>query len=189
MIRQLVLHSRSYRRFYESKSIKRQTLRDLVDLARLSPSAANLQNLRYWLIESGADCEKIFPCLKWANYLKEWDGPLYGERPAAYILVLAPHNATKFHYFDCGIASQSIMLGACSLGLGGCMIASMDRERLHRELGLPQGMEIMLTLALGYPAEEVVVDSIDGEGNIEYWRDEKDRHHVPKLDLNTLILN
>jgi nitroreductase len=189
MIRQLVLHSRSYRRFYESKTINRQTLRDLVDLARLSPSAANMQKLRYWIIESGTDCAKVFPCLKWANYLKDWDGPQYGERPSAYILVLAPHNATKFHYFDCGIASQSIMLGAASLGMGGCMIASMDRERLNRELGLPQGMEIMLTLALGYPAEEVVVDTIGAEGNIEYWRDEKDRHHVPKLDLNTLILN
>ncbi|MDX9828593.1 MAG: nitroreductase family protein, partial [Spirochaetia bacterium] len=94
MIRQLVLRSRSYRRFIEVKSIPKKTLRDLVDLARLSPSAANMQNLRYWLVESGPACDKVFPCLKWANYLKEWGGPQSGERPSAYIIVLAPHNMT-----------------------------------------------------------------------------------------------
>ncbi len=189
MIRQLVLMNRSFRRYDESKRISSQTLRDLVDLARLSPSAANLQNLRYWLVEDDESLEKVFPCLRWANYLKDWDGPLPSERPVAYILVLAPHNVTKFHYYDCGIACQSMLLGATSMGFGGCMIASMDRDRMKRELGLPEDMEIMLAVALGYPAEEVVIDSIDEKGNIEYWRDEKDRHHVPKLDLKTLILN
>ena len=189
MIRRLVLRSRSYRRFIEVKSIPKKTLRDLVDLARLSPSAANMQNLRYWLVESGPACDKVFPCLKWANYLKEWGGPQSGERPSAYIIVLAPHNITKFHYYDCGIACQTMMLGATDWGMGGCMIASMDREHLQRVLCLPEDMEVMLVLALGFPAEEVVVESIDREGNIEYWRDEKDRHHVPKLDLDTLVLN
>lgn len=189
MIRQLVMRNRSYRRFHESKVITRQTLRELVDLARLSPSAANLQNLRFWLVESGSLCELVFPCLKWANYLKDWEGPQFGERPSAYILVLAPHNVTKFHYYDCGIACQSMLLGATDWGMGGCMIASMDRERLKRDLELPENIEIMLAVALGYPAEEVVIDTINNDGNIEYWRDERDRHHVPKLDLNTLILN
>jgi nitroreductase len=82
-----------------------------------------------------------------------------------------------------------MLLGATDWGMGGCMIASMDRERLKRDLELPENMEIMLAVALGYPAEEVVIDTINNDGNIEYWRDERDRHHVPKLDLNTLILN
>jgi nitroreductase len=187
MIRQLVLRNRSYRRFDQSKSISRQTLRDLVDLARLSPSAANLQNLRFWLVSNPHN--SLFGCLRWANYLKDWDGPMEGERPAGYILVLAPHNCTKYHYYDAGIACQSVLLGATEIGLGGCILASVDRDEAKRILKIPPEWEILLVIALGIPAEEVIIDQIATNDNIEYWRDEKDRHHVPKRDLDTLILN
>nr|MDK2850611.1 hypothetical protein [Candidatus Cloacimonadota bacterium] len=187
MIRQLVHRNRSYRRFDQSKSISKQTLRDLVDLARLSASAANLQNLRFWLVDHPDN--DVFSCLRWANYLKNWDGPMEGERPAAYIIVLGPQNFTKFTSFDAGIACQSILLGATEIGLGGCILASVDKEKLQKLEGIPSDWEIMLVIALGVPAEEVVIDNIGEGGNIEYYRDEKGRHHVPKRDLDILILN
>ncbi|HQB97989.1 MAG TPA: nitroreductase family protein [Candidatus Cloacimonadota bacterium] len=187
MMRQLVVRNRSFRRFEQGTAISKQTLRELVELARLSPSAANLQNLRFWLIDSPNS--EVFKCLKWANYLKQWDGPLEGERPAAYIIVLTPINCSKYSYIDTGIACQSIMLGATEIGLGGCMIAAVDREKLHQVQGIPNDYEIALVLALGVPAEEVVIDDLSPGDNIEYWRDERDRHHVPKRILDTLILN
>lgn len=188
MFSQLVLRNRSYRRFDQSKSVSQQTLRDLVDYARLSPSAANLQNLRFWLVDHPH--EGLFDSLRWANYLKNWDGPREGERPAAYIIVLAPRQCTKFHYIDSGIACQSMLLGATEIGLGGCMMASVDRDKVHKIFGISdQEWEILLVIALGVPAEVVVVDRLGSSENIEYWRDEKDRHHVPKRNLDTLILN
>jgi nitroreductase len=187
MIHQLVVRNRSFRRFKQHTPISKQTLRDLVDLARVSASAANLQNLRYWLVDNPH--EGLFKCLKWANYLKDWDGPADGEHPAAYIVVLAPVSCSTFCYIDTGIACQSMLLGATELGIGGCMIAAVDRDKVHEVLAIPNKWEIVLVIALGVPDEEVVIDSIGPDGNIEYWRDEQDRHHVPKLDLNTLILN
>ncbi len=187
MVRQLVLRNRSYRRFDESQKISKQTLRDLVDLARLSASAANLQNLRFWLVDHPND--GVFGCLRWANYLKDWEGPLQGERPSAYIIILGPCKFTKFTSYDVGIACQSMLLGATEIGLGGCMIASVDKDKLHKLQNIPPDWEIMLVLALGVPSEEVVIDTIGVGENIEYYRDEKGRHHVPKRDLDTLILN
>lgn len=186
-MRQLIVRNRSYRRFEQNTAISKQTLRDLVELARLSASAANLQNLRFWLVEhphSG-----VFESLKWANYLKDWKGPMEGEQPAAYIVVLSTRNCSKYDFIDTGIACQSILLGATELGLGGCMLAAVDRENVHRVLQIPNQWEIVLVIALGVPAEEVVLDTIPPGGNIEYWRDERDRHHVPKRELDTLILN
>jgi hypothetical protein len=105
MIRQLVVRNRSYRRFKEQTRISKQTLRDLVELARVSASAANLQNLRYWLVDHPD--QRLFDCLKWANYLKDWDGPIPGERPSAYIVILAPRCCSKYSFIDTGIACQS----------------------------------------------------------------------------------
>jgi hypothetical protein len=43
-------------------------------------------------------------------------------------------------------------------------------------------------LALGKPAETVVIDPVGEEGDIKYWRDDRDVHHVPKRSLDELIL-
>ena len=82
-----------------------------------------------------------------------------------------------------------MLLGATEIGLGGCMIASVDREKVQKIFGIPEEWEILLVIALGVPAETVVVDQMGSDENIEYWRDEKDRHHVPKRNLDTLILH
>lgn len=188
MFRDIVLRNRSYRRFDQKKRISLDMLSDIVEFARISPSAANLQTLRFWLVREYSACETVFKSLKWANYLHDWNGPLEGEKPAAYILVLAPHNCTKFTFIDAGIVCQTMLLGAVEKGLGGCMIASVDRDQVHQDLELPMHKEILMVIALGVPTEQVVIDNIELDGNIEYWRDEKDRHHVPKHNLGTLIL-
>ncbi|MFC1511546.1 nitroreductase family protein, partial [Candidatus Margulisiibacteriota bacterium] len=84
----LILRNRSYRRFFENEKISLETLRELVDLARLSPSAANLQPLKYILSADPAKNAKIFPHLSWAGYIKDWGGPKEGERPSAYIIII-----------------------------------------------------------------------------------------------------
>ena len=88
MLRDLIISNRSCRRFHEEVTIERQTLEELVDLARLSASAGNLQPLKYILSHEPQENARIFANLAWAAYLKEWPGPSPGERPAAYIILL-----------------------------------------------------------------------------------------------------
>ena len=133
MLKKLIQKNRSYRRFDQSKLVDKKLLRDLVDLARLSPSAANLQPLKYVLINDPDLNKKIFPTLSWAGYLRSWPGPDEGERPAAYITILGDTAIKKTINCDHGIAIQSILLGAVEKGLGGCVIASINRDEL-REL-------------------------------------------------------
>ncbi len=186
-IRELVLKTRSYRRFDESFQIDIKTLESLVDLARLSASAANRQPLKYILCSNRDCCEKIFPSLAWAGYLKEWNGPVPGERPSAYIIILGDKTVTESFNVDHGIAAQSIMLGASELGLGGCIIASIRREMLRKEINIPEKFEILLVLALGKPVENVILEEIK-DGDIKYWRDDAQNHHVPKRKLEDVII-
>ena len=187
-LRDLVLRNRSYRRFDQQATIKLETLKELVDLARLSASGANRQPLKYMLSCDPQKNASIFPHTRWAGYLKDWAGPAEGERPAAYVVILGDTTVRKEFDTDLGIAAQSIMLGATERGLGGCMIASIDREQLRAVLEIPEQYKILLVLALGKPKEKVVIDPVGPDGDIKYWRDDKGTHHVPKRSLEEIIV-
>lgn len=184
----LVVKNRSYRRFDESHVISREDLVELISLARCTASAGNRQSLKYILSAEPETNDLIFPCLAWAAYLNDWDGPAPGERPSAYITILLDEAIAKDPLCDDGIVAQTILLGAVEKGLGGCIIASIQRERLRQELEIPENFTIRLVLALGKPAERVVLDDLSAEGNIRYWRDEQGIHHVPKRNLDDLIV-
>ena len=119
MIRDLIRKNRTCRRFRQDYQISRDTLRDLVDLARLSASAGNIQPLKYVLSCDPEKNARIFPHLAWAGYFDDWPGPPEGERPSAYIIMLGDTTLHKSFDCDAGIAAQSIMLGASEKGLAG----------------------------------------------------------------------
>ena len=187
-MKELVLKNRSYRRFHQDSSVSPETLRELVDLARLSASAANLQPLKFMLSADTRKNAVIFAHLAWAGYLKDWPGPSEGERPAAYIIILGDTRLKQSFGCDHGIAAQSILLGATERGLGGCMIASVRKPALSQALAIPDHYEILLAIALGKPKETVVIEAVGPAGDIKYWRDAEGTHHVPKRSLDELIV-
>ena len=188
MIEDLIRRNRSYRRFYQDRIIDKQILIELVNLARLSPSSANLQPLKYVLSNTPERNGLIFPCLAWAGYLKEWPGPREGERPSAYIVILGDTQITRNFGCDHGIAAQSILIGATEKGLNGCILGSINRERLREIISIPQQYELILVIALGVKKETVVIEEVK-DNDIKYWRDEKSIHHVPKRSLSEIILD
>ncbi len=188
MIKNFIVKNRSFRRFDQTHAIKTTILKELVELARFSPSAANLQPLKYIFSNDDRRNKIIFPHLRWAGYLKDWPGPPEGERPSAYIIILGDNNIKQDIDCDHGIAAQSMLLGAVEKGLGGCIIGSIRRKELKRELNIPPHLEILLTIALGKPIEQVKLETVQENGDIKYWRDNKGVHHVPKRSLNEIIV-
>ena len=188
MIGDLVKANRSCRRFHEDQPVELKTLEELVDLARLSASGANLQPLKYILVCEPQMNAEIFSCLGWAAYLKEWPGPEPGERPAAYIVILGDTAISKEFGVDHGIAGQSLLLGAREKGLAGCMLGTINRKDLRSILNIESHLKILLVLAIGKPKEEVVIETVGPDGNIRYWRDAEAVHHVPKRSLREIII-
>lgn len=188
MIKEIIEKSRSYRRFYEDYRIDEGELKELIELARLSPSGSNLQPLKYILSYSNEKNELIFPLLGWAGYLKDWPGPMPGERPSAYIVILGDKGISSSFDRDLGIAGQSMLLGAAERGLGGCMIGNIKRNELRAALKIKEQYDILLVIALGKPKENVIIETIGPEGDVKYWRDEEENHHVPKRRLEDLIV-
>ena len=188
MFADLVRQNRTVRRFRQDEPVAEATLRELVDLARLSASGGNRQPLKYVLSCDPDKNARIFPHLAWAGSLKDWPGPAEGERPAAYILILLDKELRPNAGVDHGIAAQSITLGACEKGLGCCMMGAIQRQNIKEELGIPERYDLLLVLAIGRPAEQVVIDDAAPGGDVTYYRDENDVHHVPKRTLDEIII-
>jgi nitroreductase len=188
MLADLVLKNRSCRRFYQKHGIDLKTLKDLVNLARLSASGGNVQPLKYILSYDPQKNALIFAHLAWAAFLKDWPGPNDGERPSAYIIILGDSEISQSFGCDHGIAAQTILLGATEKGLGGCIIGSIQRENLRAALKIPSHFDILLVLALGKPKESVMIERVDVSGNTRYYRDNQGVHHVPKRSLEDIII-
>lgn len=184
----LILKTRSYRRFDENYVVSTEELKVMVNCARLGASARNQQSLKYLILNGASGINSVFSLLKWAGYLTDWDGPIEGERPTGYIVVLNDRSIAENHFCDEGIALQNMMLCATSIGLGSCIIASVNKTKLRNNLNLPDDYEILNVLAVGKPNEKIVIEEMVDD-NYKYWRDEKEVHHVPKRSLDQIIID
>jgi len=186
---EIVKKNRSYRVYYEEKVIPNDTLIEFVDNARLIPSSMNLQLSKYYI----ADYDKrhiVFPHLKWAAYLADWDGPKEGERPAAYIIILSDQNISSNVKFDHAIAAQTILLSAVEKDMGGCIIGTIiNKEGLAQSLNIPDHCTIELVVALGFPKEKIILKEINPGDDIKYYRDSEGNHYVPKRKLADIIIS
>jgi nitroreductase len=187
-LKDLILRNRSYRRFIQKARITQKQLSSWIDLARLGASGRNAQTIKYITITDEKMCKKIYPNLAWAGYIQDWDGPEEGERPAAYVVMLNDENLGKNYFSDDGIAVQNLLLGAVNDGYGGCIIRAFKNKELRTLLELAENHKIIQIVALGKPIEEIVLEEMK-EGDIKYWRDEKQIHYVPKRKLDEIIIN
>ena len=181
----IVLKRRSVRRF-KQKPIPLDTLKKLVNAARVAPSAANLQPLKYIIVKKKDLVKEVFTTLKWAAYITPKGNPPEGQRPVAYIVVLADTKISKKGYeIDVGTAVENIVLVAWNEGIGSCLIGSIDKKRLRNLLRIPVHLEIALVIALGLPNEYPVMEEMTD--TLKYWRDESGVHHVPKRRLGDIL--
>jgi nitroreductase len=185
-LRQLVKEARSFRRYDQSKRLDEKQLLDVIDIARLTPSAANRQPLKYRIVFEKTECEKVFSTLSWAGALHDWSGPEEGEKPAAYILILLDTEISKHAWVDPGIVGVTMQYAATQMGFGGCMLGAVDKAALSELLEIPGRYVLQLVVALGVPAEQVVLET--AEEDTTYFRDADGTHHVPKRTLDDLIL-
>ena len=181
----LIVSRRSIRQF-QSEPLSEEVLHELVNAARLAPSAANRQPLEFIAVRGEQTKNKIFPCLKWAGYIAPEGNPRSGKEPQAYIVTLVNTSIrAKSFERDVGAAMENMILAAWSLGIGSCWIVTFDSERIRSILGIPEGFAIDSVLALGYPAESPSVEDL--RDSVQYWKDEEGKLHVPKRRLESVL--
>lgn len=180
-----ILKRRAIRKF-EQRPVPEETLRKLINAARLAPQARNLQPLKYLVVNDPQRLGDVFACTKWAAQLSDGT-PKEGETPMAYVVLLVDKEITQTGYdIDAGAAGANLMLAAVGEGLGTCWIGSVDRDRLRTALRIPERYIIHTLIALGYPAEAPVAeDAVDG--SVRYYKDDSGTLHVPKRPLDEVM--
>ena len=190
-VKDLIAKNRSYRGYDESRKLTKEELMDLVDCARLSASSVNLQPLKYYIAYEEEEVKRIQKLTAWARALPLIKLPHEGMCPTGWVVIcqdkkIAP-NTDRFQK-DVGIAAQSMLLRATELDLGGCMIGNFKPKEVRKELNLPETLEPLLLVAVGKPAETIVLVDVEDDGKTNYYRDKNDTHYVPKRKLEDVVL-
>lgn len=182
------IKSRRTIRKFKNEQLTREQLEKYIDAARVAPSAANIQPLKYVAVQSKEMAEKMFPLVKWAGYLAPLYNPKEGERPTAYVVVCADTTIRKSGYdMDIGAAVENMMLCALEDNVGACWMAAIDRDEIRKLLDIPETLEISCVVALGYLAETPKEAEVKN-GDIKYYLDEAGTLCVPKRELNEIIV-
>ncbi|ODS31236.1 MAG: hypothetical protein SCARUB_03657 [Candidatus Scalindua rubra] len=180
-----IIKRRTIRRF-KQKPISFEILRKLVNAGRLSPSSANLQPIEYIVIDKPDLVEKVFGTLKWAGYISPAGNPPLGERPVAYIIVLANKKKNSGTCErDAAAAIENMILVALEEGIGSCWLGAIDINKLTTILELPEHIKIDSVLALGYSNESPQIEEM--KDSVKYWKDEEGVLHVPKRKLEDVL--
>ncbi len=191
MIKDLVRKNRSYRGYDESRRVTEAELRELADCARLTASSVNMQPLKYYLAWEKEEVDRIQELTAWARALPDMTLPHEGMRPTAFIVICQDtdiqESLARFQK-DVGIAAQTMLLAAVEMGLGGCMIGNFRADSVKKELGLAENLAPLLIVAVGKPAEKVVLTEVQEGEPVAYYRDENDVHYVPKRRLEDVII-
>lgn len=186
-VKSLIAKNRSYRRFDFDRKISEDVLVELVDAARMSQSAANLQPLSFIIIYREEMVVKVHRHMRWAGYLPDWSGPVDAERPVAYIIVLGNTEIRQtYREVDAGLAIQNMCICSAAEGIGSCIIGNLDKSALMELLEIPEQYEIIYAVALGYPVENVQM--VPFTGDVKYYRDEQQTHLVPKRSLKDILV-
>ncbi|MDD6736250.1 MAG: nitroreductase family protein [Clostridiales bacterium] len=181
------IYSRRTIRKFRPVPVSRNILYKLIDCARLAPSAANRQPIKYAVIDGEELNSAVFPLTKWAGYKPE-AGPLSHERPPAYIAVLGDDSISRgTQENDAGLAMSAICLAATGEGLGSCILGAIDRDRIGSILNLPKNLHLLYLIAIGYPAQESTSAEMK-DGDCKYYL-ENGRVYVPKRPLEDIIIN
>lgn len=192
MFKDLVKANRSYRGYDETRRITKEELAEMVDCARLTASSVNQQPFQYYLAWEKEETDRIQALTKWARGLPELELPHKGMCPTGFIVICQDtRNGESLARFqkDVGIVAQTMLLAATEMGLGGCMIGNFQAGSVKEELGLPEYLAPMLIVAVGKPAEQIVLKEVDEGESLAYYRDENDVHYVPKRKLCDIIID
>ena len=141
-----MLKERRSVRNFQDKEVAREIIEDIVDAARLAPSAVNIQPWEFIIITDTAMKKKIADITDYGKFIAE-----------APVCIVVCCKSTKYYLEDGSAATQNVLLAAKAYGLGSCWVAGDKKayaETVKGILGIPKDYKLISLIPMGYPASE-----------------------------------
>jgi len=116
-------------RSFRDEHISSEILKEICETSRLYASAANLQPVRFSIINDSSVCKEVFEHVRLAGYTPDYK-VLPENEPPAYILLSSELQAGAHLLFDVGAAATNIMLLAKEYGMDTCCIGNFSKENI-----------------------------------------------------------
>lgn len=138
-------------RAYKPKRVEDDKLQQVLEAARLAPTAANRQPFQLIVIHTEGRKEELNRI-----YDRDWfvQPPLVIGICGVPGLAWSRRDEMNYHVVDATIVMDHLILAAADLGLGTCWIGAFDPDAAREVLGLPDTVEPIAFTPLGYPADE-----------------------------------
>ncbi|MFA5562991.1 MAG: nitroreductase family protein [Candidatus Caldatribacteriota bacterium] len=149
MIIEAIKKRRSVRK-YQQKDIPPDILNEIIEAARLAPSASNRQPRKFVIVQDKELKQQLMMASRNQKFVGEASAVIAGC--ATNIKHIMP-NGIYAYPVDVSIALEHISLQAAELGLGTCWIGAFDQEKVKEILKIPKDVAIVCLMTLGYPAD------------------------------------
>jgi nitroreductase len=140
-----IIKGRRSVREYSDKNISDKHVEKILEAARWSPSAVNMQPWKFVVVRDGKIKKKIGDASRYY-----FVGNRHVSAAPMIIVVCANTNDNKWAVMDCSMASQSMMLEAYSLGISSCFVGAFDENKIKGILDIPEKMNIVGIVVFGY---------------------------------------
>jgi nitroreductase len=140
------LKTRRCVRVYTGQSVPREVIEDIIDCARLAPTARNEQPWAFVVVTDSKRLHDIAQKTDFGKFIAD---------ASACVAVLCKDS--KYYLEDGSSATLSILLAARAHGLGACWVAGDKKtyaDDICKEVGAPTGYKLVSLVPIGYPAEE-----------------------------------
>lgn len=184
---QAVKARRTIRKFRQTQ-LSKKDIADILESARVAPAGANLQSLKYAVVTDVQTRENMFPYIKYAGYLPNWN-PTFEECPPVFLVIVNDTSIkpTEKCEVDCGAAIMSMCLTATEKQIGSCWLGAINREEIKKMLGFPDEYDIAYLLGLGYPDQTAKV--VPMEDSVKYYFDSDGTVCVPKRSMDEILIS
>ncbi|MFQ5818415.1 MAG: nitroreductase family protein [Candidatus Heimdallarchaeota archaeon] len=139
---------RSIRKFDRARNVEEEKIQSCLEAARWAPSASNMQPWYFLIVRNKTTREKLTELHPYGKFMV--------DSPVVFVPLGDPGRHHKYWHSDTAVAIQNFLLAAHAQGLGTCwagVTGSHFEKEMKEVLGIPDDLQIIAVVAVGYPTE------------------------------------
>jgi len=165
---EVIKQRRSIRKF-KGQAVGKEMIEDLLNAARMAPSAGNLQARDFIIVSNQITKQKLTQAAMGQSFIE--------QAPVVVIAVANIERSSRIYRSrgelyaiqDAAAGIENMLLAAHSMGLGACWVGAFDADGVSKLLGIPDKTLPVAIIPVGYPDEQPSVPPRIAMEKLAHW--------------------